>query len=102
MSVFSIMEIDEHRQASGKGNVIAKKFDRARKFKEERYLSADSLLTLSSPELFKVKAKCKASMKKEVRDIEVSLNRQTSLVSDASCPVLPERVVIQSCDGSTF
>ena len=85
MPLFSIREIEQHRQASGKGNAIGETLDRGRKFKEERYLSADSLFTLSSPELFKVKAKCKASMKKEVRDVEVSLNHQTSLISDASC-----------------
>ena len=85
MPLFSIREIEKHRQASGKGSDIAKTFDCGRKFKEERYLSADYLFTQSSCELFKVKAKCKASIKNEARDVMVSLNRQTSFVSDASC-----------------
>ncbi len=62
--------------------------DRGRKFKEERYLSADFLFTRVADDRFNVKAKCKASMKKEIREVEVSLNRETGLVvfSKCSCP----------------
>lgn len=88
MPLFSIKEIEIHRQASGKGNAIIKTLDRGRKFKEERYLSADSLFTRFSGSNFDVKAKCKASMKKEFREVEVSLNRETGLLvsSKCSCP----------------
>ena len=62
--------------------------DCGRKFKEERYLSADSVFTTVSENHFNVKAKCKASMKKEIRRVEVSLDWETGLVvsSKCSCP----------------
>ena len=89
MPLFSIKEIEIHRQASGKnGKAIIKTLDRGRKFKEERYLSADSIFTRVIDNFFSVKAKCKASMKKEFREVKVSLNRETGLVvlSKCSCP----------------
>ena len=85
MPLFSIKEIEIHRQASGKGNAIIKTLDRERKFKEERYLSADFLFTRVADDHFNVKAKCKASMKKEIREVEVSLNRETGLVVFWKC-----------------
>ena len=80
--------LDPSGKSSGKGSAIIKTLDRGRKFKEERYLSADSVFTTVSENHFNVKAKCKASMKKEIRRVEVSLDRETSLVvsSKCSCP----------------
>ena len=75
MPFFNIQEIKLIRKASGKGNAIIKTLDRDRKFKEERYLSADSVFTRVSGDIFNVKAKCKASIKKEIREIEVSINQ---------------------------
>ena len=88
MPLFSIKEIEIHRKSIGKGSAIIKTLDRGRKFKEERYLSADSVFTTVSENHFNVKAKCKASMKKEIRRVEVSLDRETGLVvsSKCSCP----------------
>ena len=88
MPLFSIKEIEIHRKSSGKGSAIIKTLDRGRKFKEERYLSADSVFTTVSENHFNVKAKCKASMKKEIRRVEVSLDWETGLVvsSKCSCP----------------
>lgn len=85
MPLFSIKEIEIHRQSSGKRNAINKTLDRGRKFKEERYLSADNVFTRIADNCFNVKAKCKASMKKEIREVEVSLNRETALVVFAKC-----------------
>ena len=59
--------------------------ERGRKFKEEKYISADSIYTYLSDELFFVKAKCKASMKKEFCNIEISLSRSNGLVISGKC-----------------
>ena len=67
------------------GVSIIKTLERRRKFKEERYISADSIYTYLSDELFFVKAKCKASMKKEFRNIEISLSRSNGLVISGKC-----------------
>ena len=87
MPIFTIREIEIHRQNSGKmpGVSIIKTLERGRKFKEERYISADSIYTYLSDELFFVKAKCKASMKKEFRNIEISLSRSNGLVISGKC-----------------
>ena len=47
MPTFIITEIEKHRQLSGKiqGLLIAKTLVRGRKFKEERFLTADSIYT---------------------------------------------------------
>ena len=69
MPAFTIKEIELHRQNSGKSEAsIIKTLDRGRKFKNERYLSADSVYTGLMGMDFIAKAKFKASMKKEKRD----------------------------------
>ena len=72
---------------SGKirGLPITKTLVRGRKFKEERFLTADSIYTAKTKDLFKVKGLCKASMKKDLRKVFVSINRATSMVSSADC-----------------
>ena len=72
---------------SGKiqGLPITKTLVRERKFKEERFLTADSIYTTKTKNLFKAKGLCKASMKKDLRKVFVSINRATSMVSSADC-----------------
>ena len=63
---FTIKEIEQHRQLSGKtpGSAIIKTLDRRQKFKNERYISSDSILTKCDKGVFYVKGLCKSSMKK--------------------------------------
>lgn len=72
----TINEIENHRKKSGKSQSIAiiKTLDRGRKFKNERYISADSIFTRFYLGFFYVKCKCKASMKKEFRTVELVFN----------------------------
>ena len=72
---FTIKEIEQHRLNSGKTpeSAIIKTLDKGRKFKCERYISADTLYTKWDNEYFFVKYKCKASMKKEKRRVTVKL-----------------------------
>ena len=87
MPLFTIKDIEEHRLNSGKtrDTAIIKTLDRGRKFKEERYISADSIYTRYDEKLFCFKAVCKASMKKEKRNILVQLDRTTGNVHHAEC-----------------
>ena len=54
MPLFTIKEIEMHRQESGKdhGGPILKTLERGRKFKDERYISADSIFTVIQGDLF--------------------------------------------------
>ena len=74
MPLFAIKEIELHRKSSAKipGLAIVRTLDRSKKFKEERYISADSITTSTKEEKIYIKGKCKASMKKEFRNMEVS------------------------------
>ena len=54
-------------------------------FKEERYLSADTIFTGTSEEGFLVKSKCKASMKKEYHSQNVTLQHETGNIISAYC-----------------
>ena len=87
LPLFTIKEIELHRQNSGKsqGAPIIKTLDRGRKFKEERYISADSIFSASDDNYFYVKAICKASMKKSNRHVKVVLNKNTGIVVSATC-----------------
>jgi len=87
LPTFTIKEIERHRQLSGKikGLSISKTLLRGRKFKEERYLTSDSVFTKVSKNNFRVKCKCKASMKKDIRNVEVGLNRRNGDVNYAFC-----------------
>ena len=72
MPVFTIKEIEEHRIMSGKkGKAIIKTIDRGRKFKEEGYISTDSIFSKTVENTFSVKGTCRASMKKEFRKMNV-------------------------------
>ena len=87
MPLFTIKEIEMHRQESGKdhGGPILKTLDRGRKFKDERYISADSVFTAVKENSFFIKGTCKASMKKDLRCIKISLNKNTGIVNTAMC-----------------
>ena len=89
MPTFTIKGIELHREKSGKQNVSTRKtLERGWKFREERYISADSIFTAVTLEGFHVKAKCKASMKKEIRNIEICLDKKDGKVVfwRCSCP----------------
>ena len=68
---FTIKEIEQHRQLSGKTlePAIIKTLDRGRKFKNERFITSDSIFTKCDKGIFYVKGLCKASMKKEKRSL---------------------------------
>ena len=87
MPTFAIKEIEKDRELSGKiqGLLITKTLDRGRKFEEERFLTADSIYTTRTKNLFKVKGLCKASTKKDLRKVFIRINRATSMVSSADC-----------------
>ena len=86
MPVFTIKEIEEHRIMIGKkGKAIIKTIDRGRKFKEEGYISTDSIFSKTVENTFSVKGTCRASMKKEFRKMNVTLNRKTGKVIKAHC-----------------
>ena len=84
---FTIKEIELHRLNSGKSpeSAIIKTLDRGRKFKCERYLSADSVYTKWDIKYFHAKCDCKASMKKEKRKVTVKLKRENGEVESGSC-----------------
>ena len=72
LPLFTIKEIQQHRSLSGKVKSlpIAKTLVRGYKFKEERYLKSNSIYTATKNDIFIVKAKCKSSMKKDLRSIK--------------------------------
>ena len=58
---------------------------RGRLFKLERFLSSGSIYTAFNLLYFYVKARCKASMKKELRNVRIQLCKRTSEVYKATC-----------------
>ena len=84
---FTIKEIEQHRQLSGKTpeSAIIKALDRGRKFKNEPYITSDSILTKCDKGVFYVKGLCKPSMKKEKRSVAVKLSTINSKVLHGSC-----------------
>ena len=84
---FTIKEIEYHRKsrAKNKNTAIKKTFERGKRFKPERFTSAGSIYTSYTLTYVIVKAKCKASMKNEVRDLMVYISRLTSSVRKAYC-----------------
>ena len=64
---FTIQEIEQYRQLSGKTPELAiiKTLYRGWKFKNECYITSDSIFTKCDKGVFYVKGLCKASMKKE-------------------------------------
>ena len=59
--------------------------DRGRKFKNQRYITFDSIFTKYDKGISYVKGLCKTSMKKEKRSVAVKLSTITSKVLDSSC-----------------
>ena len=89
MPMFTIREIKNHRIRSGKSSsAIMKTADRGERFKEERYLSADDVFAAYTVRIFYVKGKCKASMKREIRSMEVGINKVNCdiIFAKCSCP----------------
>ena len=87
MPPMTIKEIEAHRKNSGKGSggPVMKTLERGRRFKEERYITADSVFTAVQGPTFLVKATCKASMKNEYRQVKLNLCIETGNVIDAVC-----------------
>ena len=54
-------------------------------FKQERYLTSDTLYTARKGHFFLAKCCCRASMKKVKRNVLVHISRRTSVVEKASC-----------------
>ena len=83
MPVVTIKEIEAHRVNSGKSTcgAIIKTLERGRKFKEERYITADSIFTAVQGQAFLVKATYEASMMNEFRQVKLSL----CMVIDSTC-----------------
>ena len=89
MLVFTIREIENDRNKRGKNSsAIMRTTDRGKKFKEERYLSADYAFAANTERIFDVQGKCKASMKKKIRVMEVGVNKTNcdSIFVKSSCP----------------
>ena len=84
---FTIEEIEKHRQFSGKiqGLPITKTLGKRWKFRKERFFTTDSIYNAKTKTLLKVKDLCKASMKKDLSKVFLSINRSTSMVSSADC-----------------
>ena len=49
--------------------------DRGKKFKEEKYLSADYFLAVNTERIFYVEGKCRVLMKRGMRSMEVEINK---------------------------
>ena len=78
MPLFAIKEIEEYRLKSGKqGKALIKTINRGKKFMERRYLVRDSIYVKKSKGNSIIKARCKASMKRETRKLAVILTIST-------------------------
>ena len=81
LPLFTVKEIEAHRTESGKqGRAVMKTLDRGRKFKEERYLSSNDIFAAETINNFVVKGKCKASIKKETRHMQVYVDKLSGCV----------------------
>ena len=87
LPVFTRPEIDNHMNKCGKlkGKTIKKTLVRGLKFKQERYISTDSLFTTQTLKHFIAKCTCRASMKKMIRKMQIYINHKNSQVDKASC-----------------
>ena len=83
----TIKEVEQYIQLSGKTpeSAIIKTLDRGRKFKNEHYITSDSIFTKYDKGVFYVKGLCKASIKKEKSSVAVKLSTISSKVLDGSC-----------------
>ena len=87
--VFTIREIENHRVKSGKSNTaIMETTDCGKRFKEERHLTADDVFAANIETMFYVKGKYKASIKMEIRSMEVGINKVNYdiIFAKCSCP----------------
>ena len=87
LPIFTMTEIDLHVRKCGKlkGKSISKTSARGRVFKHERFLSSDSVYTAFNLLYFYAKARCKASMKKELRNVPIQLCKRTGELYKATC-----------------
>ena len=98
LPLFTIKEIEHFRVNSGKRTVrtvgkkqknhkhsIIKTRDRGRKFMLERYISAGDVYTKSNKNTITIKGKCKASMKRDIRSMNVVLDKQSAKVIKGHC-----------------
>ena len=62
--------------------------DRGKRYKEEKYLSADNVFAANTERIFYVKGKCKASMKRKIRSMEVEIKKVNCdiIFAKGSCP----------------
>ena len=87
LTIFTRREIDLNVRKCGKlkGKSISKTSVRGRLFKPERFLSSDSVYTAFNLLYFYFKARCKASMKKELQNVPIQLCKRTDEVYKAKC-----------------
>ena len=87
LPVFTRREIDRNAKncSKTKRKAIKKTNFRGSLFKQERYLTSDTLYTARKGHFFLAKCCCRASMKKVKRNVLVHISRRTSLVEKASC-----------------
>ena len=87
LHIYTRREIDLHVKKCGKlkGKSISKTPVRGRLFKLESFLSSDSIYTVFNLLYFYVKARCKASMKKELRNVRIQLCKRKGEVYKATC-----------------
>ena len=71
---------------------VAVPTDRGKRFKEERYLSAD-VFVANRERIFYVKGKCKASIKRKIRSMKVGINSDI-IFAKCSCPVGSVRLLL--------
>ena len=83
--MFTVRKIENHRIISGKSSSpIIKTTDRGKRFKEERYLSADVFAT-NTERTFYVKGKCNASMKRKIRSMKFGISKANRVIIFAKC-----------------
>ena len=100
LPIFTRREIELHVRKCGKlkGKSISKTSVKGRLFRHERFLSSDSVYTAFNLLYFYVNGRCKASMKKELRNVRIQLCKRTGDVYKATCSC-PEKWLLQSRNG---
>ena len=95
LPIFTRKEILHVRKCGKlKGKSISQTLVRERLFKDERFLSSDSVYTVFNLLYFDVKARCKASMKKELRNVRIQLCKRTGEVYNGTCSCLQGKMAI--------
>ena len=87
LSIFTRRKIDLHVRKCGKlkEKSISKTSVRGRLFKHKRFLSSDSVYNAFNLLYFYIKPWCKASIKKELRNVRIQLCKRTGEVYKATC-----------------